>query len=77
MARPQTITVTAREGYPVAIPGKLRTFVDGRDMSMVYSDQVVEVPNDAYWRKRLRCGDVIPAAPAPTTRSTIPTNGED
>lgn len=66
MARTKTLWVKAAD--PERPCPKLRTRrgpIDkktGRDMSMIYFDEAVEVPNVRYYRQRIRKGDLAEAA---------------
>ncbi|MFH0901893.1 MAG: DUF2635 domain-containing protein [Pseudomonadota bacterium] len=42
---------------PVLMPGK-RVLVDGKDVRVI-GIEVVEVPNDLYYRHRIKAGDLV------------------
>lgn len=58
-----TTTLRVRAAHPdrpVFQPGMRRTIADdGREMSAIYADQVVEVPNERFYRRRIAVGDLV------------------
>lgn len=66
----------ARADTPVPMPRKARNIdkKTGRDLTLIYADAPVEVPNDAYYRRRIRKGDLVivaeekAARPAPARK---------
>lgn len=63
------------DGFTVPRPGRRQVDADGRDTHVIRRGETAEVPNDRYWRGRIRAGDVVEgAAPLPPVewRGTIP-----
>jgi hypothetical protein len=65
---PRTPKLFVRATHPDRPCPKIRTrcgpIIDGRDISMIYSDETVEVPNERFYRRRIIAGDLI-EVPAP------------
>ncbi len=82
MPRPATLQVTAAHADRPC--PKIRTRAGpidketGRDRSMIYHDEVIEVPNVRYYRRRIIKNDLVEAQPAakPKTKSKAKTKTE-
>ena len=80
MSQPATLTVkAARADRPVPKLGRREVRRDkrtGRDMSCIHADEVVEVPNHPYYRRRLRKGDLLIAEAAPARPAKAAKRGD-
>lgn len=66
MGKPDTLIVRAADPEkPVLMPGHpLREFdAQGRDRWAIRADEPVEVENNAFYRRRIRMGDLVVDAP--------------
>lgn len=59
MPKEDTLVVKAGKNGPVFLEGKPRKLdADGNDVNVI-RDEVVEVPNTRYYRRRIAVGDLV------------------
>ena len=79
MSKAKTLLVTATSAAKPCpmYPRKMRrmyehTSGDRRDRTMIYSDEVIEVENNRFYRRRIQKGDLKEAAENPPPKPKAP-----